>query len=140
MSVQTHRLEVSSRGFSDILDITEQVSDLVRRSGMKEGLATVFVPGATAGVTTIEYEPGLVADLKEALERLAPQDAEYAHDERWGDGNGFSHVRAALLKASLSVPFSKGRLATGTWQQIVVVDCDNRPRRREIIVQLVGEG
>ncbi|HVP56685.1 MAG TPA: secondary thiamine-phosphate synthase enzyme YjbQ [bacterium] len=139
MAVATYKFEVSTQGYSDIIDVSDQVQDLVKRSGLKEGLATVFVPGATAGVTTIEYEAGLVSDLKAALEKLAPQGASYAHDSRWGDGNGFSHIRAALLKASLTVPFSKGRLTTGTWQQIVIVDCDNRARRRQIIVQLTGE-
>jgi secondary thiamine-phosphate synthase enzyme len=119
--------------------VTGEVQDAVSRSGVREGLATVFVPGATAGVTTVEYEPGLASDLKAAFERLVPQDLAYAHDSRWGDGNGFSHVRAALLKASLSVPISDGSLVTGTWQQIVVVDFDNRARRRRVVVQIMGE-
>lgn len=122
-----------------MVDVSSQVADAVRRSGIRDGLATVFVPGATAGVTTVEYESGLVADLKEAFERLVPRDARYAHDARWGDGNGFSHVRAALLKSSLSVPVSGGTLITGTWQQIVVVDFDNRPRQRRVVVQVLGE-
>jgi len=122
-----------------VVDVSSQVADAVRRSGIRDGLATVFVPGATAGVTTVEYESGLVADLKEAFERLVPRDARYAHDARWGDGNGFSHVRAALLKSSLSVPVSGGTLITGTWQQIVVVDFDNRPRQRRVVVQVLGE-
>lgn len=139
MAVSTYQFEVSTEGYCDIKDVTGEVEDLVRQSGVKEGLVTVFVPGATAGVTTVEYESGLVADLKAAFERLVPRDVQYAHDSRWGDGNGFSHVRAALLKASLSVPVSGGNLITGTWQQIVVVDFDNRPRRRRVVVQIMGE-
>ena len=139
MAVQSYEFEISTKGFCDVRDVTGEVADAVRKSGLKDGLATVFVPGATAGVTTVEYESGLVRDLKAAFERLAPRDMEYAHDARWGDGNGFSHVRASLLKASLSVPFSGGGLATGTWQQIVVVDFDNRPRRRRVLVQVIGE-
>jgi len=139
MAVFTYGFQVSTKGYCDVVDVTDQVRDLVKKSGARDGLATIFVPGATAGVTTVEYESGLVADLKAAFERLVPRDEPYAHDARWGDGNGFSHVRAALLKASLSVPFSGGDLTTGTWQQIVVIDFDNRPRRREVVVQVMGE-
>jgi len=139
MAVSTYEFEISTKGYCDIKDVTDQVQDFVRRSGVKEGLATVFVPGATAGVTTVECESGLVSDLKAAFERLVPREVPYAHDSRWGDGNGFSHVRAALLRASLSVPFSGGSLVTGTWQQIVVVDFDNLPRRRRVVVQVMGE-
>jgi secondary thiamine-phosphate synthase enzyme len=139
MAVQTYEFQINTKGYCDVVDVTDQVRELVRKSGAREGLATIFVPGATAGVTTVEYESGLVADLKTAFERLVPREEHYAHDARWGDGNGFSHVRAALLKASLSVPFSGGSLITGTWQQIVVVDFDNRPRRRGVLVQVMGE-
>jgi secondary thiamine-phosphate synthase enzyme len=139
MGVFTYEFETSGKGFCDIKDVTDQVRDLVRQSGIREGLATIFVAGATAGVTTVEYESGLVADLKAAFERIVPQDVPYAHDSRWGDGNGFSHVRAALLKPSLSVPVSGGKLVTGTWQQVVVIDFDNRPRRRRVVVQVMGE-
>jgi secondary thiamine-phosphate synthase enzyme len=139
MPVFNYDFEVSTKGYCDIIDVTEEVQEFVRQSGLKDGLATVFVPGATAGVTAVEYELGLVADLKAAFERLVPRNIGYDHDSRWGDGNGFSHVRAALLKASLSVPFSGGSLITGTWQQIVVVDFDNRPRRRKVVVQVMGE-
>ena len=139
MAVSTYEFQISTKGYCDVVDVTDQVQELVRKSGAREGLATVFVPGATAGVTTVEYESGLVADLKAAFERLVPRGEHYAHDARWGDGNGFSHVRAALLKASLSVPFSGGSLMTGTWQQIVIVDFDNRPRRRGVVVQVMGE-
>jgi len=139
MASTASEFQVATRGYCDVVDVSSQVVDAVRRSGIRDGLATVFVPGATAGVTTVEYESGLVADLKEAFERLVPRDARYAHDARWGDGNGFSHVRAALLKSSLSVPVSGGTLITGTWQQIVVVDFDNRPRQRRVVVQVLGE-
>lgn len=139
MASTAFEFQVATRGYCDVVDVSSQVADAVRRSGIRDGLATVFVPGATAGVTTVEYESGLVADLKEAFERLVPRDARYAHDARWGDGNGFSHVRAALLKSSLSVPVSGGTLITGTWQQIVVVDFDNRPRQRRVVVQVLGE-
>ena len=139
MAVSTYQIEVATKGYGDLVDVTGAVEGFVAESGVKEGLATVFVPGATAAVTTIEYEPGLVSDLKAALERLVPRDMPYAHDSRWGDGNGFSHVRAALVKASLSVPVAKGRLITGTWQQIVVIDFDNRARRRRVVVQILGE-
>ena len=108
-------------------------------TGLSEGTVTIFVPGSTAGLTTIEYESGCIRDLKQAFERIAPMDADYAHNARWGDGNGFAHVRAALLGASLHVPFSEKHLLTGTWQQIILVDFDNRPRRREVILQFVGE-
>jgi secondary thiamine-phosphate synthase enzyme len=106
---------------------------------MKDGQVMVFIPGSTAGVTTIEYEPGALKDLKEAFERLISRNMDYEHNRRWGDGNGFSHVRAALCKASLTVPFADRRLLLGTWQQIVVVDFDSRPRRRSIILQFMGE-
>ena len=107
-------------------------------SGLDSGISVVFVPGSTAGVTTIEFESGVLADLKEAIARLVPEGAAYTHDARWGDGNGFSHVRAAFLGPSLSLPFRDGALVTGTWQQIVLVDFDNRPRQRRVEVQLVG--
>jgi len=139
MSVATYDFHISTKGHADIIDVTDKVQELVRKSGLAKGIATVFIPGSTAGVTSIEFEPGLVADLKQALDRLAPIDIEYAHDERWGDGNGFSHVRAALLKGSFTVPFTEGSLTLGTWQQITVVDFDNRPRKRRVVVQVMGE-
>lgn len=139
MPVATKTLQLSTRGFCDVIDLTERVEAALQDTDLRNGVVTVFVPGATAGVTTIEFEAGCVEDLRETFERLAPQDAHYAHNARWGDGNGFSHIRAALLGASLQVPFSDKRLLTGTWQQIVLVDFDNRPRRREVILQFVGE-
>ncbi len=130
---------VNTRGFTDIIDITGHVSEKVADSGMSAGTVTVFISGSTAGVTTIEYESGAVADLKAAIERMAPQGIRYKHDARWGDGNGFSHVRAALLGAFFTVPFQNGALGLGTWQQIVLVDFDNRSRNRKVTVQVIGE-
>ncbi len=139
MSVTTHTLHIPTRGMTDVVNLTDRVADLVRQSALRNGIATVFVPGSTAGVTTIEFESGVLGDLKDAFARLIPQDIHYSHDARWGDGNGFSHVRASLLGPSLTVPFSKGKLLLGTWQQLVLVDFDNRSRNREVIVQIQGE-
>jgi secondary thiamine-phosphate synthase enzyme len=139
LAVCTKRLEFKTRGNTDVVDITPEVAAVLQSTGLEEGSLTVFAPGATAGVTTIEYEPGLVSDLKRAFEQMAPEGIPYAHNERWGDGNGHAHVRASLLGASLTVPFSRGDLILGTWQQIVVVDFDNRPRRRAVVIQVVGE-
>jgi len=139
MPVETHEFKIDMKGYCDIRDVTDAVSELVRGSGISEGAVTVFTPGSTAGVTTIEYEPGLLKDVPDAFDRLAPRDMPYAHDATWGDGNGFSHVRAALLKAGLTVPFKSKSLLLGTWQQIVVIDFDNRPRGRRVVVQIMGE-
>ena len=130
---------VETKGFTDILNVTPQVERIVSASGVQRGIVLVFTPGSTAGLTTIEYEPGAVSDLKDAVARIAPEGIAYAHDARWGDGNGFSHVRAALLGPSLSLPVRGGALVTGTWQQIVLVDFDNRPRSRRVEVQVVGD-
>ncbi len=135
----TSTIELNTRGFSDVIDITGRVESIVRESGLTGGIVSVFVPGSTASVTTIEYESGVIEDLKEAIEKLIPSDRTYKHDRRWGDGNGFSHVRAALLKPGLTIPFVSGKLTLGTWQQIVLVDFDNRPRMRRLVVQVVGE-
>jgi secondary thiamine-phosphate synthase enzyme len=139
MALETDRVRVETRGDAEILDLTAEVQALVERHGFRAGHALVFVPGSTAGVTTIEFEPGLLHDLPAAFERLAPRGIRYRHDDTWHDGNGHAHVRASLLGPSLQVPFEDGRLLLGTWQQIVLVDFDNRPRRREIVVQLHGE-
>ena len=133
-------ISLRTEGGNDVADITERVESAVRSSGVGDGLVTVFVPGSTAGITTIEFEPGAVADLKRAIERLAPAGIPYDHDQRWGDGNGFSHVRAALLGPSLSIPVNQGRMELGTWQQIVLIDFDNRPRTREVVIQVLGTG
>jgi len=135
----TKEIVFPSQGFTDIINITDMVADLIKQSTVTEGLVTLSVPGSTAGITTIEYESGLIKDLKKAFEKLAPEKSSYAHDDAWGDGNGFSHVRAALLGASRSFPVNKGRVLLGTWQQIVLIDFDNRPRERRIAVQVMGE-
>lgn len=132
-------ISLSTKGFSDILDITPRVDTVIGRSRIENGLVTVFCPGSTGAVTTIEYESGVLRDLQRAIEKIVPSDIPYEHDRRWGDGNGFSHVRAALMKPSLSIPMVKGRLALGTWQQIVFIDFDNRRRERNILVQVIGE-
>ena len=123
----------------DVIDITEKVADAIHDSGLQCGIVVVFVPGATGAVTTIEHEPGLVDDVRAAIERIAPEQNEYAHDQKWGDGNGYSHIRASLIGPSLTVPFQKGQLMLGTWQQIVFLELDNRPRTRRIILQILGE-
>jgi len=137
--VKTETISIHTKGFCDIIDITPQVRSLLKQSSITDGLVTVFCPGSTGAITTIEYESGVLQDLKRALEKIAPPDIPYKHDERWGDGNGFSHVRAALMKPSLSVPVVSGKTTLGTWQQIVFLDFDNRERQREIIVQIMGE-
>lgn len=139
MSVHTATIAVKTRGFCDVHDLTDRVAQAVAAGGIANGIVTVFVPGATAGLTTIEFESGAIDDLKRAIERMAPEGEHYSHDTRWGDGNGFAHVRAALLGPSLSVPVARGELQLGTWQQIILVDFDNRPRSRNIVVQAVGE-
>ncbi len=137
--VSTHKHTVSTSGQSDAHDITPVVDRFVRDSSLGSGVAIVFVVGSTAGITTIEFEPGAIADLNHVFERLAPRDGEYRHHLRWGDDNGSSHVRAALLGPSITVPFSDKRLSLGTWQQIMLLEFDTRPRRREVVVQLIGE-
>jgi secondary thiamine-phosphate synthase enzyme len=137
--VISDRILVRTRGDGDVVDITGETGRAITNCGLKNGIATLFVMGSTAGLTTVEYEPGLVADLGDAFERVAPRDVPYAHNARWGDGNGHSHVRASMLGPSLTVPFEDGRPMLGTWQQIVLIDFDNRPRRRELAVQLIGE-
>ncbi|MBE9512589.1 MAG: YjbQ family protein [Chloroflexi bacterium] len=137
--VVTKKISLSTKGECDIVDITPQVEQQLAEAGISNGTVTVFVAGSTAGVTTIEFEPGLTGDLQSMWDRLVPKDIPYAHDRRWGDGNGYSHVRASLLGASLVVPFSNKRLALGTWQQVVLVDFDNRPRSRQVIVQIMGD-
>jgi len=139
MKVHTKTFELQTRGYTDIQDITPQVRDIVHQVGVKEGMVHVFVPGSTAAITTIEYEAGLLKDLPEVLEKIVPMKQRYHHDGVWGEGNGYAHLRAALIGASLTVPLSGGQLILGTWQQIVLLDFDNRPRRRSIVVQVMGE-
>ena len=139
LRVSTQYLNFPTKGDADIIDITKEVSGALLKSKLTDGVVTVFAPGATGAVTTIEYESGLVSDFKAMLERIVPQGIEYMHNLKWGDGNGHSHIRASLLGPSLSVPFAGGTMMLGTWQQIIFIDLDNRPRNRELIVQIVGE-
>jgi len=137
--IYAEKVSLSTKGFTDVIDITHRVDEVIVRSKIENGLVTAFCPGSTGSVTTIEYEPGVVRDLQKAIEKIAPANISYEHDDRWGDGNGFSHVRAALMKPSLTIPLIGRRLALGTWQQIVFIDFDNRRRERTLIVQIVGE-
>lgn len=139
MVVRNYELIMETSSGTDILDITDKVRECVEKAGLIDGVAVVFVPGSTGAVTTIEYESGVLNDLVAAIERLAPDDITYDHDRRWGDGNGYSHVRAALLGPSLNVPVISGSPVLGTWQQIVLLDFDNRPRSRRVVVQVSGE-
>ena len=138
MEIVTDTISVDTRGNTDIHDITKRVALLLKKHGFGEGNALVFVPGSTAALTTLEHEPGLLKDIPEVFERLAPDDAPYHHEKTWNDGNGHSHVRAALIGPSLTVPFKDGELCLGTWQQMVLIDFDTRARSREIVVQLTG--
>lgn len=137
--VKTGSIALTTRGETDIHDITEAIADVISQSGLKSGVVTVFCPSSTSALTTIEYESGAVSDLKRLFEEIIPQSREYAHNARWHDGNGHSHVRAALLGPSLTIPFVNGELTLGTWQQVIYVDFDNKPRRRELVVQMLGE-
>jgi len=139
MTVQTRSIPLNTRGNADMQDITEQVSAAVSQSGLRRGIATIFCPSSTSALTTVEYESGCLNDLRRLFDEILPADREYAHNARWGDGNGHSHARAALLGASLTIPFVDGSLTLGTWQQVIHVDFDTRPRRRELVVQLIGE-
>ena len=133
------KLALQTRGNGDVHDITDAVARAVRESNLTSGTVTLFCPSSTSGLTTIEFEPGAVADLQRVFDEIVPASLAYQHNERWGDGNGHSHVRAALLGASLVVPFISGSLTLGTWQQIIYIDFDIRPRRREIVAQVMGE-
>ncbi len=139
MTNYAETIELDTKGEVEIHDLTRQVENAIRHSGLKGGIACVFSSSSTSAITTLEYEPGLLEDLPRALERLFPKDIRYGHEERWHDGNGHSHVRAACLGPSLSIPFQDGRPNLGTWQQVVFVELDNKPRRRKVMVQLVGE-
>ena len=139
MRIFTSRITEKTAGFCDVIDITAKVRQHLETEKIQNGLATLFVSGSTAALTTIEHEPGLIEDLKEFVEKFIPSDRRYHHDDRWGDDNGFSHLRASLFGPSLAIPIEQGRLCLGTWQQIVLLDFDNRARTREIIVQLMGE-
>ena len=139
MKVVSERISLKTRGEVDMVDITAKVADAVENERIENGIATIFVPGSTAAVTTIEYEPGLLTDFPSMLEKMAPRNAVYEHEKRWHDGNGHSHVRASLIGPSLTVPIKDGKLTLGTWQQLTLVELDTRSRSRELIVQIIGE-
>ena len=139
MTVKTESISLSTRGNADIQDITNQITNALSKSGLTSGTATIFCPSSTSALTTIEYEGGALSDLRRLFDEIIPVNREYAHNERWHDGNGHSHVRAALLGPSITIPFVDGQLTLGTWQQVIYVDFDNRPRQRKLIVQLIGE-
>ena len=139
MAVQTKTITVSTNGYSDVVDLTNKVEEILVEQDINTGIVSLFIPGSTAGLTTIEYEPGCVQDMKNALERIFPESDQYAHNARWGDGNGFSHMRAAFLGPSLQIPFRCKHLMRGTWQQVILIDFDNKPRNREVVLQFIGE-
>jgi secondary thiamine-phosphate synthase enzyme len=139
MPVQSRWLKLQTQGNADIVDITRPVAQQVQDTGLSAGTVTIFCPSATSALTTIEYESGCLSDLRRLFDEIVDPDRHYVHNARWGDGNGHSHVRAALLGASLTVPFVEGRLTLGTWQQVIYVDFDNRRRKRELILQIIGE-
>jgi secondary thiamine-phosphate synthase enzyme len=139
MTVITTHISLNTRGRADIQDITAQIAQAVVQSGLEDGIVTVFCPSSTSAITTIEYESGVLEDLRRLFDEIVPTNRPYAHDARWGDGNGYSHVRAALLGPSLTVPFVNSNLSLGTWQQVIYIDFDNRPRRRELLVQMMGD-
>ncbi len=139
MKIIHHKLTKKTKGSGDLIDITQEISHALHKSGLKNGMVTVFNIGSTAAITTFEFEPGLIHDIQELYEKLVPSKKHYAHDETWGDANGFSHLRAALQGPSLTIPFENGELLLGTWQQVVLAEFDNRPRQRQIVVQTIGE-
>ncbi len=138
MPVRNEKFLLSTRGFNDIIDITSKVVDIVRTGGEKNAIVHIYSPGSTVSVTTLEYEPGLVKDLPEALENIAPVNKVYEHDKQWHDGNGHAHIRASLMGSSITVPLAAGQLELGSWQQIVLIDFDNKPRTRSVIVQILS--
>lgn len=139
MKIVSDEIKIDTRGEGDIIDLTDSLSEILGKTGLKNGLLTVFIPGSTAALTTIEYEPGLRKDLPATLERLAPRNLPYEHDKTWHDGNGHSHIRASIIGPSLSIPFRNSRLTLGTWQQAVLVEMDIRSRSRRLIIQIMGE-
>jgi secondary thiamine-phosphate synthase enzyme len=139
MAVKTETISLSTHGNADIQDITDQITNAVSKSGLTSGTATIFCPSSTSALTTIEFESGALSDLRRLFDEIVPINREYAHNERWHDGNGHSHVRAVLLGPSITIPFVDGQLTLGTWQQVIYIDFDNRPRQRKLFVQLIGE-
>ncbi len=139
MKIISEEIQIDTRGEGDMVDITDHLTEILSRTGLKNGQLTTFVPGSTAALTTIEYEPGLKKDFPSALERLVPHNIPYEHDKTWHDGNGHSHVRASIVGPSLTIPFSNGRLILGTWQQVVLVEMDIHSRSRRLFIQIIGE-
>ena len=139
MRIETSFIPVETRGHNDMSDLTDKIGTDLQATGLQNGTVTLFVSGSTAGLTTVEYEPGLLKDVPAAFEKIAPSSASYHHDETWHDGNGHSHVRASLLGPSLTIPFQNGKFMLGTWQQIILIDFDNRSRSRKIVAQYIGE-
>jgi secondary thiamine-phosphate synthase enzyme len=131
------KLKISTKGFSDIIDITNKVSEAVRKSKIKDGICLISCPGSTVGLTTIENDPNLLEDFKEFLEKIIPSDKHYRHDQTWGDNNGSAHLKSSIIKPFLTIPIEEGKLILGTWQQIVLIDFDNKPREREIIIKII---
>ncbi len=139
MKILNNKISIRTKGNEDFVNITPQLQKVFKASGLNDGIITVFLSGSTAGITTFEHEPGLIRDLKEFYDKVVPSNVHYNHDETWGDANGFSHVRATFTGPSMVIPFEKGKLLLGTWQQVVLMEFDNRPRQRDIVVQLMGE-
>ena len=134
-----YRLKISTKGFTDIIDITPQITKIINKSKITNGIVNISSPGSTCGITSIEFEDGLLHDLKNFFEKIIPQNSYYKHNEKWHDGNGFSHIRSAIIKPFYTIPLINKKLTVGTWQQIIFIDFDNRPRKREIFVQILGE-
>jgi secondary thiamine-phosphate synthase enzyme len=139
MKIMNSRITINTKGNGDFTNITNQLLSSLDNVGLHNGIMTIFISGSTAGITTFEYEPGLIRDLKEFYDKVAPSNIHYHHDDTWGDANGFSHVRATVTGPSLVIPFENGRLLLGTWQQVVLVEFDNRPRKRDVVMQIMGE-
>lgn len=137
--ITTDEINFDTAGSGDIVDLTSSIQKSVQNSGLNSGIVTVFAPGSTTGITTIEYEPGLIKDIPELMEKLIPSDIDYQHDQTWHDGNGFSHLRSALIGSDITIPFVSGKLTLGTWQQVVFLEFDNRSRKRNVIIQIMGE-
>ncbi len=138
MAVETREI-ILYKGNCDVVDVTSQISEEIKQAGINDGIVTIFVPGSTGGLSTIEYESGLVSDIKEAMERIAPQGIEYKHNLKWKDGNGHSHIRASIVGPSITIPFAKKKMLLGTWQQVIFLDFDNCSRNRRLILQIIGE-
>jgi len=139
VAVETREITFITKGNCDVVDVTSQISEEIKQAGINDGIVTIFVPGSTGGLSTIEYESGLVSDIKEAMERIAPQGIEYKHNLKWKDGNGHSHIRASIVGPSITIPFTKKKMLLGTWQQVIFLDFDNCSRNRRLILQIIGE-